>query len=385
MLKIYFDQNVFGHILDSYSDWHDHPIVKCMLEEYSDHAALWLSPTHVIELVQCSDPVRRQKLAQIMLELCGGQRMWSGSDFFLIEQFGKFINSLVPGSFKPNLYFEEYKVIAERLWLGYIGLLAASPSIPLGIAVDKVRLTKAQTELIHARIAANPDKYIPQIISCVKNFETTSDNDLLGLDSLTLGDISLELTQLRSQAKPPTQAQIEKIKKARTNIASVYGSMDIGAALDAVFRLPCDLELTFDIPAIVQKWAEIQRSTGCMSLPKHIATESTTELLVNRSHLYAVLNCCINASACSNLAVAEIGYYTVLRELEVKLYRGDLPKGSISLDVDHAIACMSYDVFFCEDQAFYENMKAFSNNHNDCAKVIRDVKELKSLCKSASS
>lgn len=386
VVSVYLDQNVFGHILDAGADWRTHPLVRFLLETHKDQTAVWISPTHVIELVLCSDIQRRQALAQVMLELCGARRMWTGPEFFIIEQFGAFLNAHIPGAFDPRPFFSEYKQIAERLWLGYLGLLAASPILPLGPGVDDVRLAKAQTSLIHARIAADPDASIQKIIECARAFETTADPDPLGLSTLTLAEIQDEILALQAKKTSPTKRHIERLKKERALVAATYGAVDIGAALQAVFKLPCDLELTFDTPLIVKQWPALKKATGCISLPKEIAMAAPEELRAVRSHVLTVLQCGIQAAASAHLSAVSVGYYTVLRELEVKLNQGTIPKGSVALDVDHATACMAFNAFVCHDAALHDNMRSFAAGlGTPSATVIRDVKELEALCAARTS
>ena len=61
MLKVYPDQNIFSQILDAEKDWCRHTLVK-LLEEYPDLVEIWVSPTHILELIQCSDSARRKEL-----------------------------------------------------------------------------------------------------------------------------------------------------------------------------------------------------------------------------------------------------------------------------------------------------------------------------------
>lgn len=377
MLTVYLDQNVFGHILDGGPDWSTHPLVVAMLQTHSSDAAVWVSPSHIIELVQCSDPERRQSLARIMLALCGSRRMWAGPDFFMVEQFGGFLNSHVPGAFNPEPFFAQYKTIAERLWLGYLGLLAASPVLPLGPGVEEVRLAKAQTSLMHARIAADPDTSIKRIIDCAKNFETTPDPDPLGLEGMSLADIEVEMAKLRAAKVIPKRNHIQALKKARSEVAAAYGAVDIGSAIAAIFKLPCDLELTFDTPALVAAWPMIKKATGAPGLPKATAMAQSDELRATRSHVVTVLQACMHAAAHAKLTVTSVGYYTVLRELEVKLNQGSLPKGSVAIDADHATACLAFQAFLCHDHAFYENMRTFTNGLNNAgAKVFEKFEDL---------
>lgn len=106
MRSVYLDQNVFGHMLDK-GNWKKHSI-GAVLDAHADTAGVWISPTHVLELSQASDHKRRADLARLMLELSDARRMWHGPDFHLVEMFGAFLNSHIPGAFDPDPFFNTY-------------------------------------------------------------------------------------------------------------------------------------------------------------------------------------------------------------------------------------------------------------------------------------
>ncbi len=361
MKSIYLDQNVYGHLLDS-GDWKAHPVGR-VLHEHATSAGVWVSPTHVIELSQNSDSGRRTRLAQLMLELCGASRMWPGSDFSLIESFGAFLNSYVPTAFNPGPFFNRYKDDASRIYLGYLGLLAAVEDVQLGPGQEQVRRSKRESLLLHSRVAADPKGQVEKIIQAAKQMAITADLDPMDFSAITDQDLEAEIAACRVKAaavpKADLRTALKKLEKNRAHVAAVYGAVDIGHALTGVFLLPCDLEFTFDTPALIAGWSTIQAATGAPSLSQEIASTEPTRARGDRSVVVAVLNAAIRAAAQAGLAQASIGYYALLREIATCMNKGELPTDGAALDVDHATAALGYDVFVCRDQKLQTNVSTF--------------------------
>ncbi|MCK6682557.1 MAG: hypothetical protein L6R30_09090 [Thermoanaerobaculia bacterium] len=373
---VYLDQNLIGHFLNSGADWRQHPIAARLLEaQRTGSAQVWLSPTHVMELSLMSLVEARQKQAQVMLEMIAARRMWSGFDFFILESFGNWLNSLIPEAFNPKPFFERSRRLSERLALGNLGLLAATQDVLLGCGVETIRRAKAETHLIHARIAANPDAYVTSLVAAVKAFSTTT-RDLLGTGGMSLEDMQREAQELAAVARKPTQATLALLQKERIAIASAYGSADIGNAVLSILSWPCALHLTFAIPDVVAGWSKVMETTGCLGLPKEVATADPVMLATDLPTARAVLHGCIRAAATAELAIAYAGYYTVLREMEVCLNQGRLPRPSLTLDVHHALAALRFDVFVTQDEVLYENMRSFVKRGNLRTVIVHDEKQL---------
>jgi hypothetical protein len=313
------DQNLFGHFIDSATDWQQHPIAARLLAAQGvGIAQVWLSPTHVMELSLTSNHARRLALAKSMLEMIGATRMWRGFDFFILESFGTWLNELIPGTFDPRPFLHRYRRLTESLWLGNLGLFAATQEVPLGCSVDAIRRAKAETHLIHARIAADPDAYVANLVTSVRTFSTTA-LDPLGTGALSLEEMEHESQDLESRAKRPEKATLTLLQKERLAIASAYGAVDLGNAVRSILSWPCALHLTYDIPEIVAWWSSVMAATGCSGLPKAVVMADATTLATDLPTALVVMRGCAIAAATAKLAIACAGYYTVLREIEVCL------------------------------------------------------------------
>ncbi len=376
-LNIYLDQNIYGHLLDV-PDWHAHPIAQVLIEASKQNRGyVWVSPTHVVELMQVTNLPRRRALAQIMLELSGARRMMMGPEYTLVESFGAFLNDVLPGSYHSQFYVKPYLEQAQRLWLGYLALLTLDPPYELGPGIKDIRRAKLESHLLHARIAADPDDSITRIIDCASNFSTTTQSDPLELGKLTDSEIESELAKLKTIAKVPSEKTLKKVQRHRKEIAQVYGAIDIGGALQAIFgQFPMDFELTFDTRAIAKNWNAFQARCSMAPLPASISNTDPAESLASAEAAIFVINASIAAAAHVGLSVATIGYYSLLRELEVCLNQRKIPTVGSTLDVDHATAAFHCDVFACHDHMLESHVKSYVNNIGRNVIVVSKPKQL---------
>lgn len=376
-LNVYLDQNVYGHLLKN-NIWQNHPVAQALIEASAKgRAYVWISPTHVVELMQATDLSRRRALAHIMLTLSGARRMMKGPEFTLVEGFGEFLNDVLPGSYLPQFYIKPYIEQAQRLWLGYLALLALETPVELGPGVGDIRRAKLESHLLHARIAADPDNSLNRVIQGALNCSVTVESDPLGLSKITDIEIEQELTKLRANVRPPSGATIKKIQRYRKEIAQVYGAIDIGGALHAIFgQFPLDLELTFDTAKIIKNWAMFQTKFHVPPLPSPIREIDPDKEIISGDMAASVLNATIIAAAHAGLAVASIGYHSLLRELEICLNQNRLPTSGSTLDVDHATAAFHCDIFVCHDDLLAANVKSYVKNIGRDVEVVSGPKQL---------
>lgn len=96
------------------------------------------------------------------------------------------------------------------------------------------------------------------------------------------------------------------------------------------------------------------RKNGATPKPKRSASPSPDrdcpagQLRCDRAALTQILSAAIEANV--GVSGASIGYYGLLRELEVCINGDTVPTEGDALDVDHATAAPSYDVFVCCDR-----------------------------------
>lgn len=249
------------------------------------------------------------------------------------------------------------------MWLGYLGLLAAVEDYELGPGGEMVRRWKRESHLLHSRVAADPKTQIAKLIAAAQQLATTPDPDPMGLGNLSEDELETEIATCQAAAasvpKKDIKAALRTIQKHRKEVARVYGAIDIGMALQSVFKLPCDLDLTFNAEALVNGWPLLQAATGVGPLPAVVTSVPSAQLRGDGVALIIILNAAIEAAANAGLPAASIGYYALLRELEVCINGGGVPTDGAALDVDHATAAMSYSVFVCRDQKLQKNVSTF--------------------------
>lgn len=378
-IKLYLDQNVYGHMLDhSSGDWRQHPIAKTIISAQTDsRAGVWVGPEHVIETSLASDPSRRQALAAAMLECCGATRILPGSDFLAVSHFGEFINLFSEGGFNREGLFRRYESDVQHLWLGYLALLAATRNFKMGGGLATVRRAKLESQLIHARIMASPEEQVTSLLDATQQVSTTQARDPLGLSGLTENDIRDEIEELTPRAVADTSKTLRLLEKNRSRIAAVYGTIQIGRALESVFWHPFGLPLVFDGQAIVRGWDRLQEMTSCPPLPSDITQQEPAMLRCDEQVLRSILQHTINAALEKDNAAFCIGYYALVRELEASLRSGQLPTAGATLDVNHASAAMECDLFVCRDDKLAESVRMFFNRLRMKDKeVVRNAKQL---------
>ena len=208
-----------------------------------------------------------------------------------------------------------------------------------------------------------PKQEIDRLISAASTIATTPNPDPLGIRAYSDERVAEEIAEcVAKAASVPAKVlrpALKRLEKHRKEIAAVYGVMDISGALDATFTLPCDLELTFDTPALIANWQCVQKATGAPGLPRAVLAMAPELSRVDHSTVRVVLGALVNATARVGLAQTTIGYYTLLRELEACVASGKLPTPGVTLDVDHAIGALAHNVFVCRDQKLLKNTATF--------------------------
>lgn len=377
--RIYLDQNIYGHML-ARSDWKTHDIASVLLEANKlGTGEVWLSPTNVIETALVTEPQFRAKLAAMMLHLADGKRMLESSEMLLIREFGAFLNSIVVGAFDSKVVLDRECNTARLIWLGNMALLAAG--YPTGPGALMVKRMKTESQLIHARILADADTWIANIIKATTNYSTTKSSDPLNLGTLTDQQITNEIHSLMSKFQVPSQKTKTLLQKNRAAIAGTYGAIDIGAAIMAVLGpVPFSIELTFNTPVLVAAWKQVQNRHSVPMLPSIVTSASPDDQRAQRELVVSVLDLCIRAAANADLIVANIGYLVLLREVEVCMTAGELPTPGAALDVDHAMMALSTDIMVCHDEKLANNLKSYLKKHP--VTIVQTARQLKNALES---
>ena len=185
----------------------------------------------------------------MMLDLIEGRRMWCGFEFELLDEYFRFLEMLVPGAMRHRQFFDHYREMGQRIWLGALAMAAATDANWLVPVVEDLRRTKTMNQLIHARFALDPDRWVERMREASTSLATSEDDPLAALEAMATEEMRSEIGQLMARTQRFGNAAMQKLNRNRSEIASVYGAFEIGALLQNIFKLPYDLELTVDVPS----------------------------------------------------------------------------------------------------------------------------------------
>jgi hypothetical protein len=357
---IYLDQSAYGRMLD-HGDWSRSELGAVLIEAQSaGRAQVWAGPTNVIETIQATDSGRRKALASMMLDLIEGKRMWWGHEFEAIEDFFLFVTRFAPKAIRYRDYFEHHGTVARQTWLGALALTAATDGSHLGPVVEILRHTKALNRLIHARFALAPDRWVEQVAAAAEALETSAVDPLADLEKLPTDAIEAEISELSANAQRLDRRSAAKLDKHRAMISKAYGGIEIGAILQAVFSLPLELELTFDIRHVISQWAEIQSATDCESLPAEIIEADELRQMGDSLIAHRVITHLIRASARNGLMTTYLGVQVILREMQRCMNARKVPTGGLSFDADHAAALVRHNILVTHDEWLSASLKTMA-------------------------
>jgi hypothetical protein len=359
--SIYLDQSVYSTILSESSDWQTTSLGKLLLDARdSGRVQVWAGPTHVIETIQAEDKKLRKRLAAMMLELIEGRRMWCGFEFELLDEYFRLLQELVPGSVRHREFFEHYRETAQRIWLGALAMAAATDAVWLGPVVEDLRFTKTMNQLIHARFAVDPDRWVRELREAAERLATMDDDPLAALERMTVAEMRSEIDRLSKEAERLGNAATQKLNRHRAEIAAAYGAFEIGALLQNVFQLPYDLDLTFDVPLLIKQWDDNQFLKS-EALPRYIREMAEDQWAGNPQVLKDVLQRTVRVAARMNLPVLGIGFEVILREMQRNMNQRNLPTAGLAFDGDHASAINRHQIFVTFDDGFAGALRAIVN------------------------
>jgi len=348
-------------MLSASSDWKSTSMGEILLEaRESGGGQVWAGPTNVIETIQAQDIDLRKRLAGMILDLIEGRRMWCGFEFELLDEYFRFLEMLVPGAVRHRQFFDYYREIGQRIWLGALAMAAATDADWLVPVVEDLRRTKTMNQLIHARFALDPDRWVEGMREASTRLATSEDDPLAALEAMTTEEMRSEIAQLMARTQRLGNAAMQKLNRNRSEVAAVYGAFEIGALLQNVFKLPYDLELTVDVPLLIRSWddtTQLKREP----LPRYIHETPEEQWEGNPQIAKDVLQRTIRVAARMNLPVLGIGFEVILREMQRNMNQRQLPTAGLAFDGDHASAINRHHIFVTFDDGLANALKAIVN------------------------
>jgi len=358
--RVYLDQSVYGRMLST-GNWRESPIGTVLLEaQAAGRAQVWAGPTNVIEAIQAPNPITRKDLASMMLDLIEARRMWWGYEFEAVADFLRFVEQVAPEGIRHHEYFDDRCVTAQQTWLGALALLASTNGEHLGPLAKSLQHTKALNRLLHARFALAPDEWVDRMAFAAERFDTTDTDRFTYLEKLTIDEVEREIEELSAQAVKLDRATATKLDKRRRTVPKAYGAAEIGEMLQAIIHLPLELQLTFDVPHIISRWPDVQRTTGCESLPKDIVQTDERDKLADASIAHRVIEQLIRASGRKGLLTTYLGAEVIILEMQRCMNSEKIPTGGLTFDADHAAALVRHHVFVTHDELLLASLKTMS-------------------------
>jgi hypothetical protein len=382
-IRVYLDQNIYGDMVDEgKGDWKQSAIGAVLQAgQSSGKAEVWAGPTHVIETLQARDVPRRQLLAGTILDLIDARRMWRGHEMEAIHAFFGFLESFAPEAVWHREYFDHRAETGRQVWLGGLGLLAATGKLRLEETVESLAKTKATNQLLFARAAADPDAWIEKMARAVEAFATTTDDVFAEFDARTAADIRAEIDRLAEGFHGLGAKAVERLNKNRDTIAHAHGALEIGLLLTSIFTLPLELQLLFNVPHIVERWPQLEKRTRC-PLPEELRVADAETLRTDPVLGFRVLGKAIEAAARGWLLPTGLGFEVILRDFQKKANARELPTGGLTFDADHAAALVCFHVIVCSDVSFAESLKTLAGKVEKatagrcCPTVASNAKQL---------
>lgn len=262
--SIYLDQNVISDMVNNNrGNWRKHETGQIVEEAKSKgHGEVWLRPTHVIETSLVTDRQLRQDIAGAMLDMIECRRMAYGHDAEAVDEFFTFCEQVLPGSTHQD-YFRYHADTARQIYLGALGILAATGAEHAPHVSAALQKHKAINRLLHARFAVDPDDWIETVVNAVDGFRLSPDAICNELEGKSIEDIEAEIRSLESSVCSVAAVAKAKLEKNRDSIARAYGAIEVGTFLPAFLPLDFEIQLSFKIAKIIKNWNKIMMSTGC--------------------------------------------------------------------------------------------------------------------------
>ncbi len=226
-MKVYLDQNIYGHMYESQTPWQNGEIAQAILAPcQAGIAEVWAGTANAVEVLQTSDPARRSAVAAMMLDLTNARRMWHGYSFEAVWEFMQLLDSILPGSVRFPQYFHFHADVTKRDFLGVLGLLVATGTVNHEL-VEELKKDKLGNVLVHARLAVDPDRWIGDMIRSAETLETTASDPLAGIDKLTTDQINQEIESLKPDIHRLAKDNMGRLNKHRGKIAQAYGAIEV--------------------------------------------------------------------------------------------------------------------------------------------------------------
>jgi hypothetical protein len=363
VLDVYLDQSVYSRMVaESGREWGKSAVGSVVSEaQQAKKALVWVHPTHVIETVQASDLALRRDIASVMLDITECRRMGYGHEAETVSEFFDFLEQFAPGSVN-RVYYKYHADLSRHIYLGALAFVAFNGATQRSDVIDRLKRHKTVNRLLHARWAADPDNWVARMIDAVEQYKTVPESTLEDFSTRSIEDLEVEIANLELAVRSIATRTRMKLDQNRAQIARTYGAVEVGKYLTWFLPLPMELELTFSFPRIIAAWPSLISKTGAPSLPKEVVMASPQEQVCSTVVTTGVLRAAIQAAASAGLMTTYIGFEVILRELQRMANNGEVPKGSLTFDADHAGALKRFDVVMTHDVGLAASLRTMAGS-----------------------
>ena len=351
-LSVYLDQNALSSLAKDPA-WTKTEVGEALLSPAID---VFVSPVHVLETMQAEDAARTA-LAKTMLELCSARRMCPSYEFIVADYFLRALAGADVSAIRTREHLDYHKDANTRIYLGALAILAhgfpASPS-----TVDDVRRTKLVNQVLHASAAADPKRWLANLLECTGKMLVTSRDPLAPLDAATNDELRAVVAASGADAVGLDAEVRRQLQKHRAAIAAAYGAVEIGACLEAALPLPGEAEAAFDATGV----AKALRAWGIsQQLPGAGAPTPDVRALVQRA---------IYACAKKGVLPASISNEVVLREVEHAASAKETPNAGVVFDADHAVYMCHVNVFVTDDMGLLNALRPIAKRVSSAERPV---------------
>jgi hypothetical protein len=349
-LSVYLDQNALSALARD-PQWTASALGSTLL---SEKVHVFVSPVHVLESVQATDPSVRVAIAKVMLALSGGRRMCPSYEFVVADYFFRALEEASPTAITTRDHLDYHRDSSSRIYLGMLALLAhgieAGPS-----SVEEVRKTKAINQVLHARAASAPKEWLEALLECTARVLVTQGDPL---DALTIEELRGAVAQAGNDPAGVEADVRRKLQKHRGAIAAAYGAIEIGACLDAALPLVGEVDAAFTANGLalaLQKWGVSQK----------VPSAGEPALQVK-----AMLQRAIYATVKRGLLPATISNEVVLREVENAASAKETPNAGVVFDADHAVYLLHMNIYVTDDEGLLAALRPIAGRLSTPARPV---------------
>jgi hypothetical protein len=352
-LSVYLDQNALSALARD-PQWTASALGSTLL---SEKVHVFVSPVHVLESIQATDPSVRVAIAKVMLALSGGRRMCPSYEFVVADYFFRALEEASPTAITTRDHLDYHRDSSSRIYLGMLALLAhgieAGPS-----SVEEVRKTKAINQVLHARAASAPKEWLEALLECTARVLVTQGDPLAPLDALTIEELRGAVAQAGNDPAGVEADVRRKLQKHRGAIAAAYGAIEIGACLDAALPLVGEVDAAFSANGLalaLQKWGVSQK----------VPSAGEPALQVK-----AMLQRAIYATVKRGLLPATISNEVVLREIENAASAKETPNAGVVFDADHAVYLLHMNIYVTDDEGLLAALRPIAGRLSTPARPV---------------